>query len=303
LRAVLIRGEDRTAAAAFAVCTSIIATNPVAVRFSDRELAPSWGACLRFGLATAIFAGLALALRLPLPRGRALAGAVLFGALNYAGAVGLAYYAFVHVHAGIGQILFALGPLATLLLAVAQRQEHLGARAVVGALLALGGVALLTTSPLRGQAPVLSLLALLGSLLCVSESAVLARRLPSLHPVQLNLVASPVAALILLPISRLSGESIALPHSAATWTAFVYLVVVSSVLMFILYLVMLARWAASRAAYVFVLSPPLTLALSAWLDNEHVSSALFLGGAVILAGVYVGALRPRRTPVPAVPSP
>lgn len=73
--------------------------------------------------------------------------------------------------------------------------------------------------------------------------------------------------------------------------------------MFILYLLLLRRWLASRVAYIFVLAPPLTIALSAWLDNEHVSSDLFLGGAVILAGVYVGALRPREATVPAVPAP
>ena len=108
-------GGDPTATTLFAVCTLIVATNPIAVRFSDRELDPWWGACLRFSLATAIFAALAAVLRLGPPQGRAFAGAVLFGALNYAGAVGLAYYAFVHVHAGIGQILFALVPLTTLL--------------------------------------------------------------------------------------------------------------------------------------------------------------------------------------------
>jgi len=296
-------GGDRAAGTLFAVCTLIIATNPIAVRFSDRELDPWWGACLRFSLATAVFVALSVALRLgPAPR-RALAGGVLFGALNYAGAVGLAYYGFVHVHAGIGQILFALVPLVTLLVAVLQRQEHLKARAVVGGLLAVAGVALLTTSPLTGNVPPLSLLALFVSMLCVAESAVLARRLPPLHPVQLNLVASATAALILLPVSLLSGESIALPHRARTWAALAFVVVISSVLMLILYLVLLRRWLASRVAYIFVLAPPLTVALSAWLDHEHVTSALFLGGAVILAGVWVGALGPRPVPVPAVPPP
>jgi drug/metabolite transporter (DMT)-like permease len=114
---------DRTAATLFAACTLIIASNSVAVRFSDRELDPSWGASLRFALAAAVFLTLSLVLRLPPPRGRDLASAVIFGALNYAGAVGLAYYAFVHVHAGIGQVLFALVPLATLLLAALQRQS------------------------------------------------------------------------------------------------------------------------------------------------------------------------------------
>jgi drug/metabolite transporter (DMT)-like permease len=300
---VHIPGNDRTAAALFAACTLIIATNPIAVRFSDRELAPWWGACLRFSLAAAIFLLLAAAFRVPPPRGRGLAGAILFGALNYAGAVGLAYYGFVHVHAGIGQILFALVPLATLLLAVLQRQEHLQARAVVGALLAVVGVVLLTASPLTGSVPPLSLLALFVSMFCVAESAVLARRFRGLHPVELNLVASAAAALILLPVSVLSGESIALPQRAKTWAALAFVVLISSVLMFVLYLLLLRRWLASRVAYIFVLAPPLTVALSAWLDNEHVTSELFLGGAVILTGVYVGALRPHDAPVPAVPAP
>jgi drug/metabolite transporter (DMT)-like permease len=294
---------DRVAAGTFAVCTLIVATNPVAVRISNRELAPWWGACLRFAIATAIFAGIAAALRLALPRRRELAGAAVFGALNYAGGVGLAFYAFVHIHAGLGQILFALAPLATLLLAVLQRQEHLHARAIVGALLALGGIAVLTEAPLRGEVPLLSLLALLGSLLFVAEAAVVARWLPQLHPVPLNVVASAVAVVLLLPVSLLAGETLALPDRAATWGALAYLVGVSSVLMFIIYLVMLSRWAASRAAYIFVVAPPLTVLLSAWLDDEPVASTLFLGGAVILAGVYVGALRPRPTPVTAVPPP
>jgi drug/metabolite transporter (DMT)-like permease len=300
---VHLPGHDRTAASLFVACTLIIGSNTIAVRFSDRELAPWWGACLRFALATAVFAVLLAALRLGLPRGRALAGAALFGTINYAGAVGIAYYAFVHVHAGIGQILFALVPLVTLLLAVVQRQEHLHARAVMGGLIAVGGVALLTTSPLTGSVPPLSLVALFISMLCVAESAVLGRRLPGVHPVQLNVVASATAALILLPISLLTHETIALPHRAATWGALAFVVAISSVLMFILYLFLLRRWLASRVAYIFVLAPPITVALSAWLDNEHVGSELFLGGGVILAGVYVGALWPRAAPVPAVPAP
>jgi drug/metabolite transporter (DMT)-like permease len=54
---------------------------------------------------------------------------------------------------------------------------------------------------------------------------------------------------------------------------------------------------------VFVLSPFLTLILSAWLDNEAIGAGLFLGGFLILAGVYVGALRPRAPRVAAVPAP
>ena len=59
------------------------------------------------------------------PRGRALFGSLLYGLFNFAGSFGLTYYGLVQVHAGLGQILLALVPLATLLLAVLWRQERL----------------------------------------------------------------------------------------------------------------------------------------------------------------------------------
>ena len=44
----------------------------------------------------------------------------------------------------------------------------------------------------------------------------------------------------------------------------------------------------------------MTVVLSAWLDNEPLGPGLLLGGLLVLAGVYVGALRPTdRLPRPA----
>ena len=37
------------------------------------------------------------------------------------------------------------------------------------------------------------------------------------------------------------------------------------------------------------------VALSAWLDDEPIRGGLVLGGLLVLAGVYVGALRPARS--------
>src|SRR5215207_676525 len=52
--------------------------NAVAIRFSNRELDPLWGAGLRFALAAALLVALMAILRLAPPRGRALRGAVLY---------------------------------------------------------------------------------------------------------------------------------------------------------------------------------------------------------------------------------
>jgi drug/metabolite transporter (DMT)-like permease len=295
--------EERTALAAFVACNLTVATNPIAVRFSNRQLAPLWGAGLRFAIAALLLVGLMVVLGLAPPRGRALAGTILFGVLNFAAGVGLAYYAFVHVHAGFGQLVFALVPLAALLLAALQGQERISVRPITGAALALGGVAVLSEAQLGADVPLPALLALGLSLICVAQAAVMVRRLPPTHPITINAVGSAAAAAILLPASLLVGESPEVPPDATTWFALAYLVVMGSIVMVMLYLMVLARWEASRAAYVFVLSPFLTLILSAWLDNEAVGAGLFLGGFLILAGVYVGALRPRAPRVAAVPAP
>jgi drug/metabolite transporter (DMT)-like permease len=277
--------------AAFACCALLAGGNGVGIRFSNRELDPLWGAGLRFALAGAVLLGLMAVLRLPLPRGRELAGCLAFGLLNFAAAFSFAYLALVELHAGFGQILLALVPLATLLLAVLQHQERLHPAAVGGTLIALAGVAVMSGTTLEESVPFLSLLAVIASTLCFAQAAILVRALPPVHPVTMNAVGAVAAALVLVPVSALAGESIALPDAAETWLALAYLVIVGSVAVFLLYLFVLGHWAASRAAYVFVLIPFVTVGLSAWLDDERVGAGLALGGMLVLAGVYLGALR------------
>ena len=283
--------DDRVTLAAFVTGAVLAGGNAIGIRFSNRELDPLWGAGLRFALAAALFAVLMVALRLAVPRGRALAGALVFGLLQFGATYALAYYALVELHAGFGQILLALVPLMTLLLATAQGQERLRLAALGGTLLALAGVALMSSAPLRDSLPALSVLAALGSALCFAEAAVLVRRLPPVHPVTMSAVGMTVGAAALLAASVLAGEEHALPDGAATWSALAYLVTLGSMGVFLLYLFVLGRWAASRAAYSFVLIPIVAVALSAWLDDEPIGWSLVVGGLLVLVGVYIGALR------------
>jgi hypothetical protein len=62
------------------------------------------------------------------------------------------------------------------------------------------------------------------------------------------------------------GRTDPAPPQPETWAALAYLVVVGSVVVFLLYLVVLRYWAASRASCGF---PSVTV--SAWLDNEPVN--------------------------------
>jgi drug/metabolite transporter (DMT)-like permease len=283
---------DGMGLAAFVVGAVLAGGNAVGIRVSNRELDPLWGAGLRFLLAASLLGTVMAVMRLAFPRGRALLGVVLYGALIFGGAFSFAYYALVRIHAGLGQTLLALVPLATLLLAVLHRQERLRLAAFVGTVLSVAGIGLVSGLSERGSVPLLSLLAVLAAVLCFAEGTVLARRFPSVHPVTANAVGMAVGAAILVVLALLFGDAIEVPERGATWLALAYLVVLGSGPVFVLYLVVVRLWSASRAAYSFVLIPLVTIVLSAWIDDEPVGAGLVLGGLLVLAGVYVGALRP-----------
>lgn len=102
---------------AFALLAVLSGFNAVAVRFSNFELPPFWGAGFRVGVAAVIFMALVLLLKAKLPSGRALAGAALFGLLAVGLSVALVYWALVTVTAGLAGVMASLTPLATILLA------------------------------------------------------------------------------------------------------------------------------------------------------------------------------------------
>jgi drug/metabolite transporter (DMT)-like permease len=285
----------RAALLSFLVSAVLAGGNGVGIRFSNRELPPLWGAGLRFGVAAALLLIVTAVMRLPLPRGRALAGPLTYGVLNFAASYALGYYALLHMRAGFGQILLALVPLATLILAVLARQEKLSLAAMMGTLLAFAGVAIMAWVPQAEPVPLLAIVAAVASTLCLGQTAVLVHRLPTAHPVTTNAIGMAIGAAILLAASFLWGEAHPLPERDETWLALAYLVVCGSIGVFVLYLIVLRSWPASRAAYIFVLIPLVTVVLSAWLDDEQVGPGMAVGGLLVLAGVYFGALR-RRPP-------
>lgn len=289
-------GTDRVTLAAFVIASVLAGGNAVGIRFSNRELDPLWGAGLRFVVAAAVLLLAMVVLRLPLPRGRDLSGTALFGVLNFAGAFALAYYGFRELHAGFGQILLALVPLATLLLAVAEKQEVFRWAAATGGLVALAGIVVMSQGALRDSIPLLSILALVASALCFAQAAIVIGWVPGVHPVSMNAVGMGAGAVVLILGSVVTGESQGLPKLAETWAALAYLVAVGSVVVFVLYVLVIKNWGASRAAYSLVLIPPFTVLYSVWLLDEPVGWELVAGGALVVAGVYIGALRGTHAP-------
>ena len=276
---------------AFVLWVLAVGGNPVAVRFSDRGLPPFWGATCRFAAAALIFWIVVVSRRVALPRGRALIGTMVYGAIAIGAAFAFLYWALLRVQPGLASVFLAIVPLLTLFFAAAHRQEQLNLWRLAGALVAVAGIVIIVGGGLGSTLDVPSLLALLAGSMCIAEGGVVFKLLPRADPAATNAVALTTGAVLLAGLSLLAGEKWSLPASASTWVAFSYLVAIGSVAMFYLYLFILARWPASTTAYGFVLMPVVSVAISAWLTRETVTVSFGVGVVVVMVGIWLGAVR------------
>jgi drug/metabolite transporter (DMT)-like permease len=283
------RVDGLTLVAFFAVVL-LGGSNAVAVRFSNFELPPFWGAAFRFASAAAIFWVIVLIRRIEIPRGQALKGAFIYGSLTIGINYAFIYWALVYVPASLAIVFLTLGPLFTFLFAWAHGQEAFRWRGLIGALVAFAGILIGLGAEIGSTVSLIPLLALVAGVVVMAEGTVLYKSYPSSEPLAVNALAMSVGAAILLLISLVSGETWSLPATQTTWIAYGYLVLGGSVLMFYLFLYVLDRWTASATSYILLLVPVATIIIAAWLLDERVSLRFLAGSAVVLVGVWFGAI-------------
>jgi drug/metabolite transporter (DMT)-like permease len=290
------RHEDRLTHLAFVGIVFCGGSNAVAIRLGSEELAPFWAATLRFGLAAILLAAVLVVTRTALPRGRARIGTLLYGLTAFAGAYAALYWGLVEAPAGTVQVMIATVPLVTLVLAVLSGQERFTVRGVVGALVAMGGIAVIVGDRLAADVPLTSLLAVGIGVGFIALSNVIVKQIPPGHPVAANALGMAVGASVLLSLALVVGEPLTVPTTPATLGSLLYLALVGSVGLFMLTLYVLARWSASATAYATLAMPLVTFVVAALLLGETVGPLFLVGAALVLLGVYAGvsATLPRR---------
>src|SRR5690606_25849346 len=251
----------------FAACVLLASGNFIAVRYSNQQLEPMWGAGLRFGLAAVIFTLIAAATGARRPRGAARGWTLLYGVLNFGVFYALMYWSLLHVTASTATVITAAVPLLTLLLAAAQGLERISGRALVGAVLAVAGVAWLSLGSAPFSGTPLALLTLLLAALAIAQSIIVGKRISGYSPAVTNAFGMAVGAALLLALSLVGGERWAWPTAPAARWAVLYLVTFGSVGLFAATLLLIRRWAPSASAYVLVIVPLVTLVLEAAISR------------------------------------
>ncbi|HUG55795.1 MAG TPA: DMT family transporter, partial [Candidatus Limnocylindrales bacterium] len=239
---------DRITLLAFLFATLILGVNWVGVRFSNQELPPFWGASLRFFAASLILFAVVGLRGIALPRGRALTGALVYGALIFGASFALLYWAMVYVPAGTTSVVFATLPLITLFVSVAAGFERITGRAIVGAFIAMAGLAVIFGVQLTTDIPIERIIAIPLAGFVGSIGTIVVKSFPRTHVISTNAIGIGTGAVFLLAASFVAGEPRALPELTDTWVALAYLVA-STTIGFSLVTYVILRWTPSASAY------------------------------------------------------
>ena len=283
----------------FLVYILIMGGSPVAMRISYSEMPPFLMGFLRFGLGAIIFWILAAFKSLPVPKGHAMIGPLLYGIWGIGISFALISWGLVKTPASLSSIFVASVPMMTVILTSLQGVEPLTARGIIGSVLTVIGTFIAVgAASSSNEISIVRIGALILGAVFLAQGAVVIKRYPANPPIIINAVAMTIGSIILAIASLIGGERWVIPSQPSTWAALGYLVFFVSAVAFLLYLQVLNKWTASGTSYGFVIIPFVTVIISAMLTRELITMNFLIGVIVVMAGVIVGALLHQKLKMP-----
>lgn len=217
---------------------------------------------------------------------------VTFGACNFALSYLFLYYATAWVSAALVTLLFSLKTVLTPLTLRAFLGDRLHARILSGGLIGITGVCVLVYPLLGGGTSDSDIkgigFGLFGTLFAAlgdASSARNARR--GINPVYSNTVGFAVAALLLLVICAVQGQSFQLPKSTTYLVSLAYLTVVASFAAWMFYLKLIEQIGAAVSSYMVAIFPAVGGLASLAIGESEPTLHLFLGCVLCSIGAAI----------------
>ena len=287
---------------AFTTCTVIWGSTFLVIRVGDDSMPPMWAASLRLIVAALVLMTITLA-RHRLPQGSALRAAIGYGIFQFGLDLPLLYWGELTVSSGLAAAVFATIPLTSALMARAFGLERLDALKLVGAAIALAGVAVLFSHDLATPASLLPLLAIVLATVAAALGSTLLKRGPRQDPIGANAVGAAVGIPFCLMASWLMHEHRAMPTHAGQIVPILYLAIAGSVGAFVVFAWLVNHWPVSSVAFIGVMVPVIAVTLGALVRHERLAAQQMLGSLLVLSGVLVAIVSDRRRMRRGVPRP
>ncbi|HEU4409601.1 MAG TPA: DMT family transporter [Polyangiaceae bacterium] len=286
-------------ALAYAACVVIWGTTFYAIRacIGPGGYPTYQAAALRFVLAALALAALAAAGRArPAPRSPAQAASIgAAGLLNFV-SYALLYKAEEAITGGLACVLYGTLPLMTALLAAATGTERASRASVAGALVSIGGVAILFQDRLEVSARQAAGVAMLLGAVTLSTcmNIVLKRKAGGVHPLAQSAWFLGATAVAMTALAAAEGRPLPWPPPPGPTLALLYLAVVGSVVAFAAYFYLIRNTSLMVASTIVLLEPLVALVVDAAWEAQPIGGAAYLGAAVTMGGVGVSTLLGRR---------
>ncbi|RPF20035.1 DMT family transporter [Myceligenerans xiligouense] len=242
-------------------------------------------------LALTVLAGVAGKLRVP--RGRLLAGVIVWGVLWF-GVYNIALNAAERtLDAGTAALLVQLAPILTAVVAGLALGEGFPARLLTGIGIAFTGVAVIAWASSSGTSDVGAVLLGLTAAVLYSAGTLLQKRmLPRVDALTMTWLGCLAGTVAALPFAgTLVTEVVAAPVPATLGV--IYLGVFPTAIAFATWGYALSHTTAGRLSATTYAVPPIAVLLSWWLLDEVPAPIVLVGGALCLGGVILATRRPR----------
>ncbi|WSY79636.1 EamA family transporter [Streptomyces sp. NBC_00879] len=278
---------------ALAIVYVVWGSTYLGIRVVVETMPPFLSAGARFIVAGLILAGLVAwrqgASALKVTRAQ-LASTAVVGLLLLLGGNGMVVLAETSVPSGLAALLIAVVPAWVVVLRRAFG-ERPGLGAYLGVLLGLAGLAVLTLPGLSGDVRLWGVLTVIVATVMWSVGSFSSSRIPMpANPFAASayeMVAGGIGCL-LVGLGRGEQYGFALDEvSGRSWTALGYLVVFGSVVAFTAYAWLLHSAPLSLVATYAYVNPVVAVLLGALILHEPLTWPIALGGAVVVAGVFL----------------
>ena len=228
----------------------------------------------------------------PARRRREWLGALLIGGLLLLGGNGGVVWGEAHhVNSGISALIFATLPMWMALLSFALYRERLSLAVIGGLVLGFAGTALLVETTSRGSSGWTGPLVVLAGAFCWSLGSVLTRWAPLPERQTRSTAMQMLCGGALLALAGVvTGEPSDLHLSAitaASWTGFVYLVVIGSLVGFTAYTWLLPNAKLSLISTYAYVNPVVALFLGWAIAAEPITLRTFVASAVVIVAVVI----------------
>lgn len=272
-------------------CVLIWGSTWIAITFQLGTVAPEASVFYRFLLASLLLFAFCKARKLNLAfSARQHALMAMQGVLMFSLSYIMVYYAEAHVVSGLVAVGYSASPLLNMLGVRLLYGTPLSLRVTLGALLGMGGIALVfwpEFSALAGDSKVVlgAAYTALAVVISAVASTLVTRNTQNALPVWQTMAWGMLyGSICSLAIIVATGKSLHFAWTVPYVASLLYLTVFGSVLAFAAYYTLLARIGAGRAGYIGVMVPVIALFISALFEGFRWHALTWAGVALSLAG-------------------